>query len=141
VRFWDASAIVPLLVEEPTRAALLALLEHDPVMLVWWASPVECASALARREREGALALAEATDALERLRSLGATWQEVLPSEAVRTSAQRLLRVHPLRAADSLQVAAAIVAAEGEPATLEFVGLDQRLNDAATREGFRVLRG
>jgi hypothetical protein len=141
VRFWDASAIVPLLVEEPTRAALLALLEHDPVMLVWWASPVECASALARREREGALALAEATDALERLRSLGATWQEVLPSEAVRTSAQRLLRVHPLRAADSLQLAAAIVAAEGEPATLEFVGLDQRLNDAATREGFRVLRG
>jgi hypothetical protein len=139
VRFWDASAIVPLLVEEPARAALLALLERDPVMLVWWATPVECASALARREREGALALADATVALERLRSLGATWQEVLPAEPVRNTAQRLLRVHPLRAADSLQLAAAIVAAEGEPATLEFVGLDQRLNDAATREGFPVL--
>jgi hypothetical protein len=141
VRFWDASAIVPLLVDEPTREALLALLEHDPVMLVWWATPVECASALARRERDGALALAEATDALDRLRSLGASWQEVLPSEAVRSVAQRLLRVHPLRAADSLQLAAAIVAAEGEPPTLEFVGLDSRLNDAATREGFRILQG
>ncbi len=141
MRFWAASAIVPLVVDEPTRAALLALLEQDSRMLVWWGTPVECASALARREREGALALAEATGALERLRALGATWHEVLPSEAVRTTAQRLLRVHPLRAADSLQLAAAIVAAEGESATLEFVGLDQRLNDAATREGFRVLRG
>jgi hypothetical protein len=56
-------------------------------------------------------------------------------------TAQRLLRVHPLRAADSLQLAAAIVAAEGDPATLEFVGLDDRLNDAAAREGFRVVRG
>lgn len=141
MRFWDASAIVPLLVDEPTREALLALLEHDPVMLVWWATPVECASALARRERDGALALAEATDALDRLRSLSASWQEVLPSEAVRSVAQRLLRVHPLRAADSLQLAAAIVAAEGEAPTLEFVGLDSRLNDAATREGFRILQG
>ncbi len=141
MKFWDASAIVPLLVDEAPREVLLTLLERDPVMLVWWGSPVECASAVARRERAGALPFAEATGVLERLRTLAGGWQEVLPSEPVRHAAQRLLRVHPLRAADSLQLAAAIVAAEGDPATLEFVGLDDRLNEAAAREGFRVIRG
>jgi predicted nucleic acid-binding protein len=141
MKFWDASAIVPLLVDEAPREVLLTLLERDPVMLVWWGSSVECASAVARRERAGALAFAEATGVLERLRTLAGGWQEVLPSEPVRNAAQRLLRVHPLRAADSLQLAAAIVAAEGDPATLEFVGLDDRLNEAAAREGFRVIRG
>lgn len=139
MRFWDASAVVPLLFAEPEREALLGSLERDPEMLVWWGTPVECASAIARREREGVLELAQATAALDRLRSLGAAWHEVLPSDAVRNAAQRLLRVHPLRAADSLQLAAAVVAAEGEATSLEFVSLDERLSAAAAREGFVLL--
>jgi len=139
VRFWDASAVVPLLVAEPPRDQLLDLLQRDPVMLVWWGTPVECTSAIARREREGALSTRDATRALDRLRALAIAWQEVLPAEQVRAAAQRLLRVHPLRAADSLQLAAAIVAAEHEPHALELVRLDDRLNEAAIREGFRVV--
>lgn len=138
MRFWDSSAIVPLLVIEPQRDRLLALLERDPEMLVWWGTPVECAAALARREREGTLDLADTGVALDRLRDVAAAWQEIAPSDSVRTTAQRLLRVHPLRSADSLQLAAAIVAAEHEPATLEFVSLDDRLSEAASREGFPV---
>ena len=141
MRFWDASAIVPLLFAEPEREALLGALERDAEMLVWWATPVECASAIARREREGVLELAQASAALERLRALAAAWHEVLPSDAVRNAAQRLLRVHALRAADSLQLAAAVVAAEGEAPSLEFVCLDERLSAAATREGFILLAG
>lgn len=132
---------MPLLLAEPQRAALLAALERDPVMLVWWGTPVECVSAIARREREGALGLQEARAAIGRLKSLALSWQEVLPSDAVRSTAQRLLRVHPLRAADSLQLAAAVVAAERDPASLPVVSLDERLGDAATREGFEVVRG
>ncbi len=139
MKFWDASAIVPLLVSEPTSSRLLDLLEEDPVVVVWWGAPVECASAIARREREAALSVADASAALDRLRSLVVGWNEVQPVDPVRGTAQRLLRVHPLRAADSLQLAAAILAAEHEPATLEFVCLDERLNEAASREGFRVL--
>lgn len=141
MRFWDASAIVPLLLEEPGRDALLDQLDRDPTMLVWWGTPVECISAISRRERDGALSLPNASSALERLRSLARAWHEVLPSEAVRSTAQRLLRVHPLRAADSLQLAAAVVAADRDAASLQFVCLDDRLNDAATREGFPVLHG
>lgn len=138
MRFWDSSALVPLLLAEPGRDELLALLERDPAMLVWWGTPVECTAAVARREREGALPPADAGVALQRLRALADAWQELLPVEAIRTTAQRLLRVHPLRSADSLQLAAAIVAAEHEPATLEFVSLDGRLGEAASREGFPV---
>ncbi len=139
MKFWDASAIVPLLVSEAESAGAGALLERDPEMLVWWGTPVECTSALARREREGALAAAEVADAVERLRAASEAWQEVLPADVVRTTAQRLLRVHPLRAADALQLAAAIVASEHDPASLPFVSLDDRLGDAAGREGFPVV--
>lgn len=139
MKFWDSSAIVPLLVAESSRTQLLDLLGHDPIMLVWWATPVECTSAISRREREGDLGVSEATSALERLQALSVSWQEVVPSEPVRTVAQRLLRVHALRAADAVQLAAAIIASEREPASLEFVSLDQRLNVAAQHEGFPVL--
>ena len=139
MRFWDASAIVPLLVSEPTRETLLGLLDGDSGMLVWWGTPVECTSAIARREREGALSVTEATGAVQRLRDISSGWHEILPSEIVRSVAQRLLRVHPLRAADSLQLAAAVVASEREPATLAFVSLDERLSEAASREGFPVI--
>jgi len=141
VRFWDASAIVPLLVREPSHEAMLSLLDRDALMLAWWGTPVECASAIARRERDGELGPADATSALRRLRAVQAGWQEILPSEPLRDLAERLLRVHPLRAADSLQLAAAIVAAEREPVTLELVSLDERLTEAASREGFRVVGG
>ena len=116
------------------------VVDQDPEIVAWWGSTVECTSAVARRERDGALTADAAARALDLLRDLALGWQEVLPSDAVRTTAQRLLRVHPLRAADSLQLAAAIIAAEREPSTLDFVGLDDRLNDAARREGFRVVR-
>ena len=123
---------------------MLEMLERDAGMLVWWGTPVECTSALARREREGALPAAATAAALERLRAVAAGWHEVLPTDAVRAVAQRLLRVHPLRAADSLQLAAVVVAAEhegaGTKAGFEFVSLDDRLNEAASREGFPVVR-
>jgi len=141
VRFWDASAIVPLLVAEAESGGLLALLDLDPEMFVWWGTPVECTSAISRREREGALSPRDVASALERLRTVSSAWQEVLPAEPVRSTARRLLRVHPLRAADALQLAAAIVAAEHDPASLELVSLDDRLSEAAGREGFRLTRG
>jgi hypothetical protein len=140
MKFWDASAVVPLLVNETPRDELLAVLGADPTMIVWWGTPVECTSALARREREGALVAEDVSLAVSQLRELAGKWHEVLPSERVRTMAQRLLRVHALRAADALQLAAAIVAAEGDPASLDLVCIDDRMNDAASREGFRIFR-
>ena len=107
MRFWDASAIVPLLVTEPATPWLQQLGRDDPAMLVWWGSAVECVSALARLERDGTLTARAMTAALERLGRLFMACHEIEPGDAVRETATRFLRVHPLRAADALQLAAA----------------------------------
>jgi uncharacterized protein len=138
VRFWDASAIVPLIIDEPGRERLLGILEADPVMIVWWGTSVELVSALSRRERDGTLPTASVAAAVERVRKLERAWHQVAPNDSVRQRAQRLLRVHPLRAADSLQLAAALVVAGDDPASVSFVTLDQRLLDTAQREGLCV---
>ena len=140
MRFWDASAIVPLLVDEPAGEAALGLLEEDAAIVAWWGTPVECVSAIARREREGHLSPQAASRAVARLKTLGAAWGEIVASDPVRDTAFRLLRVHALRAGDCLQLAAAIVASDGSPASLPFVCLDERLAVAAEREGFAVCR-
>jgi predicted nucleic acid-binding protein len=136
--FWDASAIVPLLINEPSTKSMQQLAARDRAMLVWWSSAVECASAIARVERDGALDEAAANEAFHRLKQLAAGWHEVDPSDDLREAAIRFLRVHPLRAADALQLAAAFVASERRPSSLEVVSLDDRLMAAARKEGFVV---
>jgi predicted nucleic acid-binding protein len=139
VRFWDSSALVPLLVTEVSTRRVQALAIKDPAMLVWWGSEGECVSALARLEREGALAPPALGLALRRLKQLAAAWHQIDPNDAVREAAIRFLRVHPLRAADALQLAAAYLAAERRPSSLEVVTFDERLGVAAGKEGFAVI--
>jgi uncharacterized protein len=138
LKFWDSSALVPLLVEEEVTVSIRELFLREPGMIAWWGTPVECTSAVSRLEREGNLTPKAATEALERLDALALRWHRIEPVDAVLETARRLLRVHPLRAADSLQLAAAFLASEGRPSTLEFVCLDDRLVIAAQREGFPV---
>ena len=140
MRFWDTSAVVPLLADEPSSEAVLREFERDPRVIAWWGTEVECVSAVTRRERDGALDAQSMVVALDRLDRMSLVWTEVEPGQRVRQVAFRLLRVHPLRAADALQLAAAIVASEDQPASLQFVTLDDRLALAAEREGFTVVR-
>ncbi len=114
-----------------------ALLDDDPAVVVWWATQLECVSAISRREREGTAG--DVSAAFERLQALASVWTEIDPGEQLRRSARRLLRVHALRAADALQLAAALTAAETHATSLPFVTLDRRLADAARREGFPVI--
>jgi uncharacterized protein len=140
VRFWDTSAIVPLLVGEPASSAALRAYADDPDILAWWGTETECASALARLERAGSLDAGAVTEALRQLDTLSEAWTEVVPVPPVRRTARRLVRVHVLRAGDALQLAAAVIGAEGHPASLPFVTNDTRLALAAEREGFPVVR-
>jgi predicted nucleic acid-binding protein len=105
-------------------------------MLVWWATEVECASAISRLERDGSLGPGAVNEAFDRLKRLSEAWHEVDASDVIREAAVRFVRVHSLRSADALQLAAAFVAAERRPSSLEVVTLDDRLAAAARREGF-----
>ena len=139
MNFWDTSALVALRVEEPRRQTALRVLEADEHIVVWWGSTIEYVAAISRRERDGSLTTDEVAAHLSRLNALSQVWYEVQPSRRIKTVAQRLLRVHPLRAADSLQLASALVASEDDPTSLGFVCFDARLNQAASREGFTIL--
>jgi uncharacterized protein len=139
MKFWDTSAVVPLLVREDSTEAARALFASDPAMVVSWLTPVECASAIARAERDELLTQSAATEAFARLDELALVWREVEPSNDVRETARRLLRVHRLRAADALQLASATLAAERRPASLALVTLDDRVEAAALKEGFAIL--
>ena len=139
MKFWDSSAVVPLLVEQKRTARMRDLYRADPAMLAWWGTIVECGSAVARLERQEWLAPEGATAALRRLDLLARRWQEIEPAHSIRESARRLLRSHHLRAADAIQLAAAYAAAEQRPTSLPFVCLGERLALAAAREGFDVI--
>ena len=139
MRYWDSSALVPLVVEEAETEQRERLQRQDNRVVTWWGSWVECASALNRLYRDGNLNGQGLTQALDKLRRAAAGWLTVRPSERVRQRALRLLRIHPLRAADALQLAAALAACDDDPSTLALVSSDQRLTEAAVKEGFVVL--
>ena len=138
MRFWDSSAIIPLCLKEKASEAVKGLMKDDENIVVWWTTYIECLSALSRRQREGVFTSGDAAKARAVLSALAAAWSEVQPTELVRLRAERLLSIHPLRAADALQLAAALVWAQETPRGLEFVCLDQNLREAALKEGFSI---
>lgn len=139
MRFWDSSAVLPLCVAEPRSAEARALIEGDPAVAVWWATRTECLSALARRMRERALVPVGHRAARTVLAALAESWVEVQPSEAIRATAERLLAVHALSAADAFQLAAALAWCGGRPSGQGIVTLDSRLRTVAGWEGFDTL--
>jgi predicted nucleic acid-binding protein len=135
--FWDSSAVVPLLVHQQTSALTDRWLADDPAFSLWTMTPVEITSALWRL-RDGTVQEADAQLAESRALELAAASYTVADIEAVKALARRLVRVHTLRAADALQLGAALVWAGGQPQGKTLHTLDERLALAARREGFVV---
>ena len=137
--FWDTSAIIPVLLPEPRSAALTEALASDREVTLWWGTPVECLSAVYRRHRDSPVPAPLLTEALSRLRALVEDADAVSPTDEVRRRAGRLVAAHPLRAADALQLGAALVWCEEQSHGEVFVCLDDRLREAARREGFSLM--
>ena len=139
MKFWDTSAIVPLCLRESQTPLVRSVAEEDGAIVVWWMTPVECYSAFARLRRNDILTRPHEDQARQLVTRLAADWLEVQPSHQVREAAARALLLHPLRAADAVQLSAALLWTNGQTARRHFVCLDDRLREAAQAEGFRVL--
>ncbi len=139
MKFWDTSALVPLVVDEPSSEEMLRIVAADADVLTWTFTGVELLSAIARLGRTASgledLAAVLRLDALTHARR----WHQVTDVDGVRRRAERLVGIHPLAAADAMQLAAALAASGDRPETLDFVTLDRPLARCAQLEGFRVL--
>jgi predicted nucleic acid-binding protein len=139
VRFWDSSAIVPLMIVEDGSARVRNWFDSDSEILVWTLTRVELLSAIARRRRDEPGSAAMLTVARRNILRAWDGWSEITTVELVRRHAERLVESYALRAGDALQLGAALIAAEGDPTNFELVTLDRNLADAAERESFAVL--
>ncbi|HWQ32339.1 MAG TPA: PIN domain-containing protein [Blastocatellia bacterium] len=138
--FWDTSAIVPLCCFQPRTAQARQTARIYARQVVWWGTVIEAVSSLNRLVREGFLTAKESTQVFARLAYLRHRWNELLPIDEVRNQAERLLGIHKLRAADALQLAAALVWCDGRPRGRHFICADNNLSEAAEAEGFTVIR-
>ncbi len=139
MRFWDASALVPLLVEEARTPVVDTLFAADADVVVWWGTRVECRSAVERRAHGELMTVEEARRARTAIEELFVAVDEIAPIPSIREEAERLLTIYPLRAADALQLAAALAWAGGMTAGRQLVCFDARLRAAAHAEGFSLL--
>jgi predicted nucleic acid-binding protein len=139
LRFWDASAIVPLFIEEPGSELVRGWLTEDSSIALWALTRLEVVSAIERRVREGHVNGRQRVLALDTCEKLIKSAHEVSEVLAVRSKAIPLLGRYPLRAADAAQLGVALLLAESDLSSIPFVALDRRLAEAARREGFRVL--
>ena len=133
--FWDTSALVPLCVRQGATPRAMELYKASEVV-VWWTTPVEIASALARLVRMKQLNNADWAKVRQLATALADTWFVIQPSDAVRARAMHLVDRYDLRAADALQLAAALVWCEDVPQDRVFLTTDQKLQEAATLSGF-----
>jgi predicted nucleic acid-binding protein len=138
--FWDTSALLLLICQQPKSQRARAAQRSYQAINVWWGTRVECHSALHRLIREGDLLGKEERQAFVSLERLSAQWIEIQPSEEVRQVAERLLKLHPLRAADSMQLSAALIWSNHNPRGKTFICDDAKLLEAAEKEGFNIAR-
>jgi predicted nucleic acid-binding protein len=136
--FWDSSAIMPLCCAQSATARGRGLLAQLGRIVAWWGTPVEARSAFARLVRDGDLNSVQRATAAKLLDQLRRSWDEILPTEAVRAIAESLPDDYGLRAGDVWQLAAALVWCSERPRRRSFVCLDKRLAKAASDIGFIV---
>ena len=139
MKFWDSSALVALMVNQSSTAQAEAWLGDDQDLVVWALSETEIVSALWRLCREGTVSETDALDVEAFARKLLRGAHRIVDFTRVHTHACRALHVHPLRAADALQLGAALAWADGNTDGKGFCCLDTKLGTAARKEGFNVL--
>ena len=139
MKYWDSSALVPLILNEPATLSVERIFRQDPFIVTSWTTSIECFSAVMRRKREGHLTEEGVQKVRERLNDFSQAMDIVVPSSELKQVTMRILSTHPLRAADSIQLASALTWCHNHTRGANFVTFDSRLKEVALAEGFNVL--
>ena len=142
--YFDTSAIVKRYVPETGAAWVRGIVDDDAnQMSIVDLTRAEVAGALARRTREGVIALDERDDLLREFhRHCTERYRPVPAGHEVIDRAVQLTQRHPLRAYDAVQLGTSLIVNQalldsGLP-ELTFVCADDRLLEAAEVEGLAV---
>ena len=136
--FWDSSALVPLCTSEARSILAGRLWKQFSEKFVWWETSVEICSALARLERENKISAQKRSKAEQRLEILEKVWTEIQPEPRIKELARTFPSTYGLKAADSLQLAAALVWCNEIPKNKDFISGDAKLLKVAEDVGFTI---
>lgn len=137
IHFFDASALVKRFVAEEGSEEVVRLLEST-LPAATRLSEAEVASALERRCREGSFPPVERDRAISALRRDFRSFLVVELTLEVIEAGLGLLARHPLRAGDALQLASCLELRRRLRHPISFVAFDDRLREAARKEGLEV---
>lgn len=135
--YCDASALVKRYVREKGSVKVRRILSSGTAATSRY-SAIEIASALARRTRDGALSEGERDQALAALDEDMTALLVVELTDEIVTRAQALLRRHPLRAGDAVQLASCVRLRDQLDDDVRLVAFDDRLLSAARKERVRL---
>lgn len=138
MRFWDSSALIPLMISEARSGDVERLLLEDADIVSAAIAPIEVTSAVWRRKHRNELTLDEIYQADRVFAELSRNWRSIEQYPDIVDRSLVLLSRHRLRTLDALQLATALVLV-GNERSLPIVTLDQRLTTAARAEGFPTL--
>jgi predicted nucleic acid-binding protein len=133
MRYFDTSALAKRYVRERGSSKVRRLLSSD-IAATSRLSQVEIVSALMRRSREGALSEARRETVLSALDVDLSAMLVVEVSSAIVARANGLLRAHPLRAGDAIQLASCLHLRDELQEDVTLVAFDDRLALAARKE-------
>lgn len=134
--YFDTSAFVPLLIDEPTSQACGDLWDAADRLVTTRLTHVEAAASLAMAERLGRITSEEHDAGRERLTELWPEADVVELDEQLMTAAGRAAMTHRLRGDDSVHFAAAV--AVNDEYLVAAAG-DRRLLDAWRTDGVAVV--
>jgi len=142
VAFFDTSALARLyLRSEPDAARVTRFVQDSENSIAVSAlTPVEMASLIARRQREGTMTpLTAEAIAAEFAASLRTVFERVALDPAVMDRAASLVGVHVIRSLDAVQIAAALMVAQAMRGSFQFWTADRRQAAAAEAEDLEVV--
>ena len=140
MRYYDTSALVKQYLQEAGSKLVLELLKSGERVYTASLTYAETHAAFSRRTREGRLTRETTKRLALRFDKDWESYNVVVLSENVFRLARQMLYRHPLRSADAIHLASALLLARTSPrSSWSFVCADGRLCDAAKSEGFQPI--
>jgi predicted nucleic acid-binding protein len=137
--YWDSSALVASFIseQETNKVRSFSMNAGDLRSYTAIITPLEIESAIQRRFKEQSITVKQIDEARLLTMEFRKKTYLVVADQNILDIALHIQKIYNLRVADALQLGSARAGTEN-PSKVYFLCLDEKLNEAAKREGFNV---